>query len=413
MNPARQFEVHPDAEILNGFVENALPEAERNDVLAHLGGCGRCREIVYLAQDATPVAEAPARAAMAERRIVDGEPAWILRWKTAWAAGFAFAAIAALAVFVTVRHGAPTQEVAKLAPSPAPAAQVSASPASSLRPVPKEKAVPEVQAIAPGVTALKAAPRVRGSAGGALSTQTPAATAPPPASASPAAPAMPAEGGPVPQAKVEAKLFAPSAALDLNAQMGPPKAAPSSTIRPTRLQSAPEVLHNQLSRKTQLSKAGGVSSRQTIATIEVNSAQAGLQPEPVAPAQAEMTSPLGVAGAAAEKKSGLILLPSGLPLVSTAEAGHTQLAVDAVGSLFLSQDMGKSWQPVDRQWTGQLMKVRIAQGPSAFAAKPFSETEQAKPPAPVAASIPAALFEIVNDKNAVWTSVDGKTWTAK
>src|SRR5215469_790237 len=39
---------HPDADLLSAFAENALPEAERKHVLAHLADCGGCREVVFL-----------------------------------------------------------------------------------------------------------------------------------------------------------------------------------------------------------------------------------------------------------------------------------------------------------------------------------------------------------------------------
>jgi len=39
---------HPDADLLSAFAENALPEAERRHVLAHLADCGGCREVIFL-----------------------------------------------------------------------------------------------------------------------------------------------------------------------------------------------------------------------------------------------------------------------------------------------------------------------------------------------------------------------------
>src|SRR5215469_6053859 len=39
---------HPDADLLSTFAENALPEAERGRVLAHLADCTDCREVVFL-----------------------------------------------------------------------------------------------------------------------------------------------------------------------------------------------------------------------------------------------------------------------------------------------------------------------------------------------------------------------------
>ena len=39
---------HPDADLLSTFAENALPDAERGRVLAHLADCRECREVVFL-----------------------------------------------------------------------------------------------------------------------------------------------------------------------------------------------------------------------------------------------------------------------------------------------------------------------------------------------------------------------------
>jgi hypothetical protein len=43
------FGPHPEADLLSGFAESALPGAERAQVLAHLAVCRECREIVFLA----------------------------------------------------------------------------------------------------------------------------------------------------------------------------------------------------------------------------------------------------------------------------------------------------------------------------------------------------------------------------
>jgi hypothetical protein len=407
MNPAQQFDMHPDAEILNGLVENALPDAERAQVLAHLGGCGRCRQIVYLAQDATPVAEAPAKPPMAEPRIADGERAWILRWKTGWAAAFAFATVAAIAVIVSIRHSAPTPQIARLAPSPAPAVMAAPPPAAPIQPSQSEKKMAELQAIAPAIEARKTKTRAPSSEGAASSKQTLAAPAPPTGAA------LLPQGGPVLQSKAGANSFAPSTPLDLNGAMKPGKSAASTAVRATRFQSAPEAFHGGVvPGKAQASGSGAGMAPSLTETVEVNVNSAELQAQPAAPAPAGKNPPLA-AGAAEDKKSGLIVLPSGLPLVSTAELGHTQLAIDAMGTLFLSKDRGKSWQPVERQWTGRLMKVHLAQAPKDQSAEPFAQAQKRESPASATLSIPAALFEIVNDRNAIWTSADGQTWTAK
>ena len=58
MNSNSQLEFHPDAESLNAFAEKALPERERGQIVAHLAGCSRCRQVIFLAQQADPEMEA-------------------------------------------------------------------------------------------------------------------------------------------------------------------------------------------------------------------------------------------------------------------------------------------------------------------------------------------------------------------
>ena len=52
MTPTPQLELHPDADSLNAFVEQALAGSEREQVQAHLAACSRCRQVIYLAQEA-------------------------------------------------------------------------------------------------------------------------------------------------------------------------------------------------------------------------------------------------------------------------------------------------------------------------------------------------------------------------
>lgn len=45
---------HPSADMLSSFAEQSLPGTERQQVLAHLGECAECREILFLAQPDHP-----------------------------------------------------------------------------------------------------------------------------------------------------------------------------------------------------------------------------------------------------------------------------------------------------------------------------------------------------------------------
>jgi hypothetical protein len=96
-------------------------------------------------------------------------------------------------------------------------------------------------------------------------------------------------------------------------------------------------------------------------------------------------------------------------------AGPDIIAIDAVGSLFLSENLEKTWEPIKRQWTGRAVKVRIAQAPGSSGPLGSFAAERATPRAQsaVGASLPGAVFELVNDSKAVWTSADGKTWKTK
>ena len=61
MSATTHHEIHPDAEVLSAFAEQALGAKERGKLLGHLAQCGRCREIVALAREAAGAKIAPAR----------------------------------------------------------------------------------------------------------------------------------------------------------------------------------------------------------------------------------------------------------------------------------------------------------------------------------------------------------------
>lgn len=66
---------HPDPDLLTAFAEGALGERERTQVLAHLGVCATCREVVSLALPETPTLQ-PAHAPVQSRWL-----RWpVLRW---------------------------------------------------------------------------------------------------------------------------------------------------------------------------------------------------------------------------------------------------------------------------------------------------------------------------------------------
>src|SRR6266568_3183119 len=121
MNQITQSDIHPDTESLNAFVEQALPAAEREHILAHMATCSRCRQVVYLAQQAGVGPLEPA-IATAPQAPPPRRP-WLASWRVAWIPA---AALAGLVGFAVLHHAwrAPEQEqVARNVPSqPAPVA---------------------------------------------------------------------------------------------------------------------------------------------------------------------------------------------------------------------------------------------------------------------------------------------------
>jgi hypothetical protein len=436
MNPATQFNLHPDAESLNGIIEGELPEADRARVLDHLAACSRCREIVYLAQDA---ADAPVPPVAAKTRGSSEAHAgsWFSFWRLGWSGlgwsglGWTGAAactlVLAIAVFVQVRRAAQSDQVAKSGSAASPlAGAASTSPPAIV--APKEKA--------PAIAAPQAASSPSVFRGRATQLDSPTA----------------ARMKAAPVASASSSALAPAQALtgaDAISQAKSPAAAPRLAARnATAAHGGPNA--QQMNNQSQMQNSdkaqnsgqnSGLISQQQVSnlpspastappaekpispaaatqTVEVSAAAAPLETEAVTDAQVVTIAP-GAGGKASaggiasfETNPGLPRLPSGLPAVSNAAAGHTQLAIDAAGALFFSHDKGKKWQPVESQWTGRAVAVRLAQAsPGTGAGVAGGLKDDALAGKKKSAGF--ALFEIVNTEGAVWTSADGKTWIPK
>jgi hypothetical protein len=131
---------HPDADQLNAFMEGLLPEHERLESLAHLAECSRCRELVFLAQEPSPVPVA-AKAVPPWRSWFGGIPVFAA----------AFAGLLLVAAFLYWHRAARAPnpvEVAKVEPvQPLPVPEP--APQSPL----EQKAVPQRQTEKPATAA--------------------------------------------------------------------------------------------------------------------------------------------------------------------------------------------------------------------------------------------------------------------
>ncbi len=129
--------MHPDAESLTAFAEQVLPLAEREEILAHMSACSRCREVVFLAQHAAEEDQSTPVVLVAEERSRPRK-SWF-DWRWAWIPAAACAGLIGVAVVQHNRRVATeTQTAANVAPSDA--LRATASPKAALQnPVPQNE----------------------------------------------------------------------------------------------------------------------------------------------------------------------------------------------------------------------------------------------------------------------------------
>jgi len=426
MSPVSHFDLHPDAELLNGFVEHALPAHEHADVVAHLAACAHCRQIVHLAQDAAMAGE-PELVAAAAAAPVPVKPvrkrSWLIYWPVA---GLATAALAAtLLVVLNQQHHASVKvataepQPSPIAPQPAPAyapQTVTAQPPASQASKPASPGLAGIgdQAVIPSARARAAQP-----------------TPPPPP------PERDRQNALILNSVNNTSSVAQNAANDAlrpapGAARSAPNGGPSAQQNMQNFAAVGQAAHPASAGGKGVrasSSSGDVVASKSIEPLEVkpgassetvdvsaSAAEPAVEANPTS-LSVEMNSLQAAPADSKEKKlktSALASLPSGLPTVSTAAAGQTSVAVDAAGDVFVSRDLGKTWEPVSQQWAGRALKVRLAQPVKhrgLFGGSLNRESRKDNP-----AGAPAAgpqLFEIVNDKDAVWASPDGKTWSPR
>jgi len=179
-----------------------------------------------------------------------------------------------------------------------------------------------------------------------------------------------------------------------------------NAIQPQRLLQSAENPGVTAADKGGIAGNAPAAATQTV-TVDASVAQPAQAQAPPPPALAAQHSKAPVEGKNFElspaatmqlKKATRIALPNGAPALSVASAAGRTIAIDTMGSLFLREGPGGRWQPVTTQWTGRAVLVRNLQVENEV------DALQAKP---------AARFELMNDKLQMWTSADGRTWTAK
>ncbi len=437
MTATSQHEFHPDAEKLSAFAEQALGERECAEVLAHLAACGRCRRVVTLARDA-------ADADIGSQRVTAREPrAWWRSWWIAAAPAAALAATVAVVVYVHVRNVERSAEVARVEPQgQAPSA---ASVPAATQQVPEEAAPAASPPSETPPARLKSPAQSSAAPGPAERRPGTHTEAPPPYMAAREGRAGKAPSVAEEQAQAN-RLTTPSERSDSRAEVhgmefglrhSPPTAAPppaplppppaaegaiSGGVRDVEKEAAEPAMHAAQEQAERQRQAEASNGRLLAPRAGAVSGTAGAQASaPAASASPPGPSPqiavprlVPTRPAAMAAKS--IHLPSGLDAMSMAGAGHRELAIDQAGTLFVSEDWGDTWERVDPQWTGRAVQVRrrlVADGALQSAPAAQAEPEGNVPAEGGPVQPPVVFFELLNDKNQIWLSTDGKTWTAQ
>ena len=449
MSTNPQLDLHPDTESLSAFAEHQLPEHERQPILAHLATCAQCRQILFLAQDAVE----DAQPAIARPVLVPSKKKPLANWRYAWGALAACTALATISIVFYPRHPAVPPEQAKIVAQP----QVPAAPAATPQIDEKKPPSPPPPVSVSSTSAARPANAPARKPEIALDS-----AAAPTASANPAAqlpaPQQQAATGSSTTLNITLKPAQSSQTVEVQAAAQPIVSSESETVSVSANQS---LLQTDAAPLTETMSAQVVQPKDQIKLKAQNAEPAGamhpatngaaagagsgygtthgvagaLRPgaagRPVASAGAPAKSPAAFAKmaqrplavtpedeTAAHAALGKVL-PSGLAAIATAAASHHLLAIDSAGALFLSEDAGAVWEPVSSQWTGRAVLVLspqtaldrgsgLAIAGRATVDQPSTAAAAAPAPAP-----PPALFEIVTDQGAHWTSPDGRVWKTK
>ena len=428
MSATSQHGFHPDAQCLSAFAERALQERERVEVLAHLAVCGHCRQVVALARNAADAGvEAPAKP-----RKAMGPNAWWNQWRLVWvpaAVAVAFA-VTTISVFIerAERRGPNVKIAEQNPPKGATPAAVSQSEQvkSTSTPAP---IIPE----ASQTEASKLNRKTSGATTGRARANVQAGVAHDYGGSDRIAPMTPP---PVSSAELEGLEGTQASNPLSDVQQAPPQFAArsvgSSYSQPSTAGFMAEQKQAEQQRQAQVaahehlyaarsapaarSVHGALQAAPPTAnqTVTVSAAPPiELQP-PARPAPAPMVRLNPVRNAPTLAKP--IQLPSGLTAVSTASGGHFLLALDAAGTLFLSQDQGVTWERIPAQWTGRAVAVRRQPRvdgalQSALAAQNGTPSNASSNASPAPSDV--VSFELSNDQNQTWVSTDGRTWASK
>ena len=375
-----------------------------------MGDGGRCREVVFLAQQAEEEGE-PASVATLADRTVRPRTSWF-NWRWAW---IPVAACASLIGFAVIHHyrNAATETQTAVNVAPKDNLQPSASPKGNIQVAPPQNVLAPKQPAKSSnqVTEREAAPRNlrRDEADkfeekrqglekglGAQKSEDHKDVAL--AAASPA-PSFAVSGGSM-HSMMEARaktsaIGGPLAANQLQQQSVANQQNSLNQSQNAELDVANKPGKEDGSLRSQ-SETVAVQAPAAAPTAPSAAPLAGQLNATPSSGQNELTAPTRLAGT---RKKDSVLLPSGLGVLSVAKVAGRTIALDTKGALFLSEDDGAHWKAVRTQWTGRAVLVRgLGAAEKDKVAGVLKDSRTVK-------------FELVTDGLQTWLSVEGDVWT--
>jgi hypothetical protein len=398
--------LHPDPDALNAFIEGVLPEHERVGCLAHLAECAQCRDVVFLA----------AQAAEIEPVSVAKTPFWRKLFRP-----MVVLAVACAAIFVVFSF-----ELFRMIQSAERRPQVTASAKAPVEAAPPAKFDQEKQAPPPIAAVAPPAPPPRAVARADAIQPLPAPPPPlvtvpaplPSPSPSPAAQAprmatmRAAEGAGVvgtvtdpagaviPGAQVELKNEGTGATYsstsDATGQFRIAGLAPgrydfSATSMGFKKFVRPgvNVQPQEMARLDSKLDVGAATDTVTVNAetplLKTESGEVSPQGAQTPASELPLLTATRANARAMNNASPAYRLPDQSTPVSVATKDKLVVAADAAGSLFFSDNQGKSWKHVKGGWKGKAVRVVMSAN---------------------------AAFELTTDPESTWVSTDGRHWSA-
>jgi hypothetical protein len=404
--------MHPDAESLTAFAEQLMPAPERDQILAHMATCSRCREVVFLSQRALEEDQPEAVPALGDVPKAS-RASWFGGWRWAWVPVAALAAFIGLAVLQHFRRPADSTQAAINTPK-----------TDALQKTERSNATPPSAAPSSNAAALKSlearstkqlasrddiVPREDKEEAKQLDEKKSARQKDDAIQSGGASIALPA-GVSAGSAGSLGSLHGTISARAKVSSIGGPVAANQfqqqnlAQQNITQQNSAMQAQNVPADANKPVMPSAALGAASETVTVQADRVEPLPTPTPAAPAQLSSVPLTGrnegtlSPAIAKQKVMQKITLPSGLGVLSVASEASRSVALDTAGTLFLSEDSGKQWQSIQTQWTGRPLLVRTRPAGTQNGASRAPQTVR---------------FELVNDKLQTWFSYDGKTWTAQ